>query len=888
MHVILTHEQADFDALGALLGAALLNESALPVLPRRINRNARAFLMLYGADLPFIDARDLPGDAIESVTLVDTQSLVTLKGMTSATRVHVVDHHMPRPDFSESWTITGERTGACTTLLVENLREHNGALSAIHATLLLLGIYEDTGTLTYVSTTPRDVKAAAFLLECGASLRIANEFLNPPLSGEQRQLYEKLLQTAVTHTIRGQKILVACTETANPAEEVASVAHKLRDTLDPDALFLLFGSVEGVRMVARSTTDSINVAEVAAYFGGGGHERASAALLHLPLAFAHPTELTPPQAVEQELLRILPQIVRPSITVSQLMSKKPILIGGKTSVHEAARLMQKYGYEGYPVVENNKILGLLTRRAVDRAAGHKLNLPAERLMQPGEVFIYPGDDLEALQKIMVETGWGQVPVVDPDTHQIIGIVTRTDLLNTLAGGEARLPGRVNLASRLDTALPSAHLSLLKAIVEQAHLLHQAAYVVGGFARDLLMDRPSLDFDVVVEGDAIALGDALLQNYGGRTVAHSRFGTAKWWIAEVRPEIAARLSTDGPVDPQALPASIDLISARTEFYEYPTALPTVERSSIKLDLHRRDFSINTMAIRLDGRHYGDLYDFWGGLNDLKRGLVRVLHSLSFVDDPTRMLRAVRFEQRFGFKIEERTLQLMDEARELIRQVSRQRLRHELDLILAEEKALSCLARLEELGLLKIIHPDLPWDGQVAVRLASAMDTPPDPGWRLPAQVAHMPTWRALAYLAWLGGLPVETARETAGSLRLPAVLIEALEQVCRLPAELTKLAALPASQVMLRLEGVPVIALCSLQGFPLSAQAAEIIRKHLIDWQHVQPVTNGEALRHLGIPQGPAYREILTTLRAAWLDQKVNSPAEEKLLLAELVKRLIPG
>ncbi len=203
MHVILTHEQADFDALGALLGAALLTEHAVPVLPRRTNRNVRAFLTLYGAELPFVEPRDLPEESIELITLVDTQSLITLKGMNQATRVHVVDHHQPRPDLDKTWTVTGDRVGACTTLLVENLREHNGILSVVQATLLLLGIYEDTGSLTYISTTPRDVRAAAYLLENGASRRIANEYLNPPLSPAQRQVYDRLASSAQTIQIAG-------------------------------------------------------------------------------------------------------------------------------------------------------------------------------------------------------------------------------------------------------------------------------------------------------------------------------------------------------------------------------------------------------------------------------------------------------------------------------------------------------------------------------------------------------------------------------------------------------------------------------------------------------------------------------------------------------------
>ena len=325
--------------------------------------------------------------------------------------------------------------------------------------------------------------------------------------------------------------------------------------------------------------------------------------------------------------------------------------------------MRLYGYEGYPVVEDGRVIGLLTRRAVDRAIAHRLNLTAAQLMDAGEITVYPRDRIEILQNKMTDSGWGQIPVVHPDSGKIIGIVTRTDLLKTLTPNH-RLPTHQNLAARLEVALPKVRLYLLKTIARAAHEQRIAIYIVGGFVRDLLLDRPGLDFDLVVEGDAISLAKSLARAYGGRVTSHTRFGTAKWLLADIPEELTNELALEWqnaqPRQPQAtdklnangddLPASIDLITARTEFYTHPTALPTVEQGSIKLDLHRRDFTINTLALRMDGRHYGELHDYWGGLNDLKNGLVRVLHSLSFVDDPTRMLRAVRFEQRFNFEIE----------------------------------------------------------------------------------------------------------------------------------------------------------------------------------------------------------------------------------------------
>ncbi len=713
MHIILTHEQADFDAMGALLGAYLLDEDAIPILPRRVNRNVRAFLTLYGADLPFIEGRDMPAGSIEGVTLVDTQGLVTLKGVTRKTHIQVIDHHQARAETPAEWEIITERLGACTTLFVECLMEHNETLNPVHATLLLLGIYEDTGSLTFAGTTPRDVRAVANLLEMGANLHTAGEFLNPPLSADQRWLYDRLLQGVESHLVNGQTIMLACGEAGELAEEVSSVAHKLRDLLDPDVLFVIVSTPEGIRMVARSTTDRINVAEITGHFAGGGHDRAAAALIH-PETLAKSAL----SQVHDELLKVLPQYVKPSINVGQVMSQGALVISPQTSTQKAAQLVQRYGYEGYPVVENGKVIGLLTRRAVDRAVAHKLNPAVASLMEAGDVTVTPQDSLEHLQALMANSGWGQVPVVNPETGEVIGIVTRTDLLKTLASSEAQLPGKQNLAARLEAALPAGRLGLLKAIAAEAHERRLAVYIVGGFVRDLLLERPSLDFDVVVEGDAIVLARALAEKYGGRVVSHSRFGTAKWWIANIATRLMDSLGEADSSDQARLPESLDLIGARTEFYEYPTALPTVERSSIKLDLHRRDFTINTMALRLDGRHYGELYDYWGGLNDLHKGLVRVLHSLSFVDDPTRMLRAVRFEKRFGFQIEGRTRQLMEEARPLLHQVSGDRLRHELDLALAEEKPAAMLGRLQELELLAAIYPDLAWKDELAPALAAA--------------------------------------------------------------------------------------------------------------------------------------------------------------------------
>ncbi len=885
MHLILTHEQADFDALASLLGGWLLNEEAIPVLPRRLNRNLRAFLTLYGREFPFTEPRDLPNEKIESVLLVDTQSLVTLRGMSKSTKIRVIDHHPRRENLPDDWDITYEPLGATTTLLTDSLRDANKDLTALHATLLLLGIYEDTGSLSYASTTPRDIRAAAWLLEQGASLNIAVDFLNPPLSTTQREVYDQLCENAQTYEIQGHHIVIACGDARKMDEEVSSLAHKIRDLLEPDALFLLVDTTDGVRLVARASTDHIHVGKIAAELGGGGHPRAAAALLRRDDARFFPAAgdvgdapkpLEGKQAEDtrvlcEYLLKILPQHIQPSITVAEIMSRGPQTLLPETSVGEASELMKKFGYEGYPVLKEGKVVGLLTRRAVDRALSHHLNLTAASLMEAGEVTLAPDDTLATIQKRMTDSDWGQIPVVEGG--EVIGIVTRTDLLKTLAPDMPRTAEN-NYAALLESALPKVRLDLIRKVAEAAKEQRVALYIVGGFVRDLILERPSLDFDIVVEGDAIALAENLAQKYGGRITKHARFGTAKWFLK----------GSNLQVENEHLPTFLDFITARKEFYTSPSALPTVSRGSIKLDLHRRDFTINTLALRLDGRHYGKLHDHWGGLADLERGVVRVLHSLSFVDDPTRILRAIRFEQRFGFRLGVRTKELMDEAHPLLAKLTGQRIRHELDLILDEERAVEMFTRLMDLELLPAISSAIAPDPDLGARLNSALHAPPPASLGEIPAIAHLDKRRTLGYLVWLLPLPAEKLRKVSKRLRLHAALDDALLAARSLCDALPALQKALPSKWTRRLDGIPPLALYAVSLCPIDEKLSKNIESYLRVWRNTHPITTGDDLKKRGLVPGPRYRDILSALRAARLDGEVKSREEELILLEKLLEK----
>lgn len=861
MEVILTHEHADFDALASLLAANRLFPQALPVLPHKLNRNLRDFLMLYREALPFVRPEELPKQGVDEAILVDTQTAQAVRGMTQKTSVRIIDHHPCERELLPQVHYWGEAVGATTTLLLEQIISRGIHIPPVEATLLLLGIYEDTGNLLYASTTPRDLRCAAWLLDRGANLEVVHDFLHHPLTLAQQRLLDRLQDQAQSFEIADHLIVIASAESSETIEEVSTLAHKMRDFFDPDGLFVLIDFGDHIQLVARSTTNHIHVGEIAERLGGGGHHRAAAALIRNRTL----------DEVKAELLAILPEAIHPPAKVRDIMSKGLRTISPDLSIDEAMQRMQRLGHEGFPVVANGQLQGIITRHIIDRAIHHNMhNEPVSNVMREGTVTVGLDESVQSLQQKMIAAGWGQVPVVD-EGGEMVGIVTRTDLLKLWATPEEeRSP--TSVALQMQTALPSGLQLLLRQIGQMASDLNLATYAIGGFVRDLLRGFPNLDVDLVVEGEAAVLAQALADAFGGRVRVHQRFGTAKW----IRDELAY---SAGRTQSDNTPSSIDFATARIEFYEEATALPVVEKSNIKLDLHRRDFTINTLAVRLDGMHWGELLDFYGGQQDLEQGVIRVLHSLSFVEDPTRILRAVRFEQRFGFQIEPRTAELIHKAIDLLPRVSGARIRHEINLILLEQEPEKALRRLHELGALTVIDPALAWHHRLETKYQG-----------LRAVVAtHAHKYGAIErlYLAlWLTPLAATDHERLITKLRLNASSRALLNECQKIQALTPALLApqLPNSELDRLLASFSADALLVAR----SATDDWTLRDRILDYElHLRPQhihLDGATLKALGVAPGPIYRTIFQKVRAAMLDGQIHTPEEEvavaKALLAE--------
>jgi len=868
LKVILTHENTDFDALAAQLAASKLYPEAIPVLSRRLNREVRAFVSSYGDQLPFVSPDELPRRRVTEAIIVDAQSVSSIKGMGDRTALTIIDHHPMHGEPKPRASYTIDQVGAITSLLVEKLRELCVSLTPLEATLLLLGIHEDTGSLSYPTTTARDVRCVAWLLEQEANLDLVGAFLRHPLDGRYQEVYGQLVERAEWRYLQEQAILIAVADLDKYLDELSTLAHKLDDVFDPDASFLLFVFKDQIQLIARGSSRAIDVGEIARVFGGGGHSSAAAALIQ-------DADL---KQVRERLDAALEEHVKPPVTVREIMSFGVHTLHPDMPLSKAETLMRRYGHEGFPVVEDGQLRGVLTRREIDRALHHGLGEATVRLyMHTGDMAVSPSDSVAMVQQVMTDHGVGQVPVVE--NGHVLGIVARTDLIS-LWSGHPRPPRRQEIQQLLKGTLPAPLLELLVQARDTANKMGYSLYVVGGFVRDLLLGLTTLDLDLVVEGDAIALARELAKHLRGRVRSHDRFGVAKVIL--------------GGTAGTNLPPWLDFVTARTEFYQHPTALPEIERSSIKQDLYRRDFTINTMAICLDRDRYGALLDFYGGERDLREKLIRVLHNLSFVEDPTRILRAVRLEQRLGFSIETRTAELINDALDLLDRVTGQRLRHELDLILDEQAPGEIVKRLAELGVLRHLEPGLTYDQwlvakfqQVELMAEQEKVIVPDD-----AEMTEVSPFSACSAEDRRGLLlALLTYRATRPQLERFLDRLRFSQEVAKLLRELRELRArawrldkpdLKPSRIYRLLHHYSPQALMAFSIALDSPAARDNVLLYLRKLRWVRPHIKGGFLKQQGIPPGPIYRKILDRLLYARLDGKVRTASEEEAMAKKLV------
>lgn len=698
--VITTHINADFDALSSMLAASKLYPGAALVFPGSQEKNLRNFFINSVSYLfNFAKAKQIELDPIRRLILVDTRQksrigkFARLAGRKDV-EIHIYDHHPDSSDDIKGDVEVIRRTGSATAILTRLLREKGITITPDEATIMCAGIHEDTGSFTFSSTTDEDYEAAAWLARQGADHNIISDMLTRELTIEHLWLLNDLTRSAVSRVIHGVEVTITKVITDEYMADFAVLVHRYMEMENLNVVFALAQMDDRIYLVARSRIDEVNVAEIARAFGGGGHPQAASATIKDQTLIQ----------VERSLNALLDSRINPVRRAVDMMSSPVIQIGASESVKRAAELMTRYNINVLLVVNNDLLQGYITRQVVEKAVFFGLgDLRVQEYMNIEFSTVRPDAPLKEIQDLIIRGRLRILPVVE--NGKALGVITRTDLLTILLGSpetpefeydakkNAHLVRKKHMAGIMGDRLPKHLIDLLKDFGRTADALGYNAYLVGGLVRDMILKRDNLDVDIVIEGDGIEFARAFAQDHPARVRSHRKFGTA------------VLIFPDG--------FKADVATARIEYYEAPGAPPIVETSSLKLDLYRRDFTVNTLAIKLNERHYGTLVDYFGAQKDIKEKVLRVLHNLSFVEDPTRMLRAVRFEQRFGFRIGKLTLSLLKNAVKMnwVDGMSSHRILSEFKLILKEPEPLQALHRMNELQMLAFISPNLEFTQQL---------------------------------------------------------------------------------------------------------------------------------------------------------------------------------
>lgn len=919
MDLILCHQTADFDALGAAVGLTKLHQGAKIVLTGGAHPSVTRFLALHRDEFALIEFRSVNAQKIRRLFIVDTQKsdrlgkAVQWLELDSLESITIYDHHLENESISAATFKYIEKVGACSTIICELLQQNSITLNNVEATVIALGIHVDTGSLTFEQTTPRDASALAWLMSQGINIRSLGEYVEPALSPQLRQLFPQVLKNLQTEMINSSCVAWILLKTPHFIAGLSNLTERIRDLVEIDVL--LFGHYYNSKItlssnpetrenfypsshnsednrnkgkltiIGRSRLESVNLASIFTDFGGGGHSSAASFCLRCDN----------PQNVIDNLLNRVKNLIPPPLTAMDLMSSPVRTIRPYTTIEEAQRILLRYGHSGLFVVNREgELRGVISRRDIDLALHHGFShAPVKGYMTKNVQVIHPNTSLNDIEGLMVNNDIGRLPVIGD--NELLGIVTRTDVLRYLHQTRLninRFPEKENLPllSCLSPSL-AKHLhppiwKLLQQAATYAQIQGWHLYLVGGGVRDLLLMEKSQtlclqDIDLVVDGfhrnaiteGGVKLAEALQSFYPqARLSIHGEFQTA-----------ALLWHKDENLDSLWL----DIATARTEFYPYPAANPEVESSSIRQDLYRRDFTINALAIRLTNPHGGELLDFFGGLQDLRSHYIRVLHPNSFIEDPTRIFRAVRFAVRLNFTIESQTREYINYAiscgvyeRVSLEKISipalTTRLKAELTYILQAKYWKPALKLLDEVGALTCLHSrcqltsELWWQIRCLDRWLKY--------YNLDQQTQKISSWllRLEIILA-----SFEEGVKVAENLQLPKDSIERLKYLSKNNEKIKN--TLPSCQNI----SEKVEFLATYQPLTLlliavknNKQIRNTIWNYLMHWVKIKCPLNGKDLLDLGYKPGRQYKEMLTKIQALFLDGKINNEKEAKDFIRE--------
>ena len=857
MKIITTHLSADFDAFAAALCAVRLYPDHRVLFPGSQEAAVRRFINDSCLPFPELKLRRARRETIEHAVVVDTSTPARLGEVWDLIQrdrcpIDLIDHHAEeRTDAIKAETTIFRPVGATCTIIADLFAERGIEPTEEEASLLMMGIYEDTGGLSYRETTADDLRVVARLIELGGSLAWVRRWVLKGLQPDQLALLNRIVEAAEEILINDIPVSLAMVEVDQYHEEAAYVVHRWVEIFEIPVGIVMLIQPPNVNLILRARVQGLHLGRVAQQFGGGGHATAASARV---------TDRMPVE-LREGLLSSLADELPPPATAIDVANRRIFSVDARDNVDACKERINQLRLNAMPVKNaGGELVGMVTRQILDRALGHGMaDRPVRSIMHPQLPLVAAEASLGELRDLFLERSYRFVVV--EEHGRPAGIVTRMELFRRLferqyAAGSVldhRMAGERPVSQSISRLLRENTTPWVQKLLRTAKAVADTVgipvYLIGGMVRDLLLGRPNEDVDLVVEGSGIDFAYALAAYVDGRCHPHKPFLTAVVTLP------------DGN--------RVDVASARTEFYRTPAALPEVETSLIRQDLYRRDFTINSLAVALHGERHGELVDFFGGRKDLQRGDIRVLHSLSFIDDPTRAIRAVRYARRLDFTIAPDTRNLITTAVDegVFDRLSGQRLRRELESLLAEDHPTSAIELLAELGLLPALCPGLIWSEEIR---ATLLELEGQLAWFELEQLGPAPD----PWLLFLGSLALQAGadvpRRMADRLQLTG---EQRRRVLDLDhgVRVVREASTPSVRRSLRVRAVegrhPEIILLAMAGIDLDA------RRRLADAVEaavrIQPMVRGQQLIDAGVAPGPWVGSALKRVRDAIVDGEIS-------------------
>lgn len=876
MKAIIGHTSADFDCLASMIAAKKIYPDAFAVFPGAIEENVRKFLLLYGNALNISSIKQIDMKKISELIIVDTRQrerigpFDTLLGNPNL-KIYIYDHHPPTENDIKADSAIVKQVGATTTILLESIIKKNLPITPLESTLFALGIYEDTGSLSFSTTTKEDIKVLSHLFSIGVNLRTVNKFTNIGLNQIQKKILNRLISSSQEFYFKGISVVFATGHVEKYIEGLALVTHKLIEIVNSDVIFVLVKMKNRVYVVGRSNRNSVNVGEILKKIGGGGHSQAASAVVRkLSL-----------METEDRIKEILNDHIESETLAKNIMTTPVKTLDINTTIEEASKIMLRYGHNGFPVMEEGRLVGIITRQEIYKAKHHHYEEETVSVyMSENIISVHLNTPILEIQELMIQYDVGRVLVLS-ENSKLEGIITRTDLIRNLYGEKDISKESYSLFERgmgqndankgriknlMQEYFPSDILDALIQIGKAGDDLGNSVFMVGGIVRDLFLGIPNSDLDIVIEEDAIQFAHYFQKQTKGKIKCYQKFKTAVVIL------------------PSGI--KIDFASARREFYEFPAALPQVEFASIKKDLYRRDFTINAMAIQLNQDRFGKLLDFYGGKRDLELKKIRILYSLSFTEDPARIIRAVRFEQRYDFTIEKSTEKFLKKAvREgLVSRIRKKRLGEEFIIILQEKEPIKVLRRMDELGILSGIIPNLILNQQLIDRFDQIERSLKLWYSKFPCEYVNKSTMY-LYYLLQFSDLEIRQIKKRIELSERAEQKLELMKSMKDKTINLMERYQVEPSNIYYFLKEVPNELLLSiLIDKNRNVQTTRRIEDYLNNYKKASLYISGNDLTKMGMKPNPIYAKILKLIFYLQLNGILKNREDELAFIKKLMQK----